>query len=122
MIDLSTFEGYQHIDKYWGEEIILINFPRYCAKLLVIDPGMMCSNHHHLVKDETFFVLEGQPLIQLEGGLWEQKAPGDCVHIPVGTWHRFGAVESPALMLEVSSHHDDADVERRDPSGPLLPF
>ena len=122
MIDLQAFEGYHRVDKMWGEEIWLHNSDLYCGKFLVIDPGMMCSNHRHLVKTETFVVLEGSPVIQLQGGLWETKAPGDSVHVPVGTWHRFGAVEAPAVLLELSSHHDDEDVQRRDPSGPLLPF
>jgi quercetin dioxygenase-like cupin family protein len=122
MVDLTKFDGYLHVDKMWGAEVWLVNTPAYCGKILVVDPGMMCSNHRHLIKSESFIILEGSPMIQLEGGRWETKAPGDCVHVPVGTWHRFGAVEAPALMLEVSSHHDDADVERRDPSGPLLPF
>jgi quercetin dioxygenase-like cupin family protein len=122
MINLLAFDGYKQVDKMWGAEYWLHNSDLYCAKLLVVDPGMMCSTHRHLLKTETFFVLEGTPLIQLEGGRWEAKAPGDSVHVPVGTWHRFGAAELPAVILEVSSHHDDEDVQRRDPSGPLLPF
>jgi len=124
-VDLSAFTGYKHVRKVWGEEIWLINSPLYCAKLLVLKPGMQCSLHRHLVKTETFFVLQGYPTIEVgTSGQKEGKVAGDSVHIPVGTWHRFGYVNGAphpfqTILLEVSSHHDDADVERLEDSKPI---
>jgi mannose-6-phosphate isomerase-like protein (cupin superfamily) len=125
-MDLSKFAGYKHVPKVWGEEIWLHNSPLYCAKLLVLTPGMQCSLHRHLVKTETFFLLQGLAMIEVGAdGHKELKHSGDSVHIPVGTYHRFGHVSGvltsvPTVILEVSSHHDDADVERLEESGPIV--
>lgn len=123
MIDLTRFDGYARHDKVWGYEVWLHNSPLYCAKLLVISPGMQCSLHRHRVKTETFFVLQGEVRIEL-GLATEHKTVGDSVHVPVGTWHRFGNPNTSdfgdqVILLEVSSHHDDADVERFEESGPI---
>jgi mannose-6-phosphate isomerase-like protein (cupin superfamily) len=50
----------------------------------------------------------------------EHKAVGDCLRMQAGTYHRFwSAVDRPTVLLEVSSHHDDGDVERLQESAPL---
>lgn len=123
----TLFVGYPVTEKVWGKEILLINTDKYCAKLLVLTLGMQCSLHRHIRKDECFFVLEGRAVIRHGSDAsalgTEGKDPGDCLRVPPGTWHTFWAA-SPfgALLLEVSSHHDDNDVERLFPSGPLEIF
>lgn len=123
MIMLEKFQGYPHIPKVWGQEIVLVNSPKYCAKFLVIAPGKQCSLHRHLIKDETFYILEGEVLIDYGEPPChnELKYQGDCFHVATGMWHRFGSLEG-AIILEVSSEHNDEDVERLQPSGDLLPF
>jgi mannose-6-phosphate isomerase-like protein (cupin superfamily) len=121
-MDLSKFSGYPHVAKQWGTEIWLTNNPLYCAKLLVLKPGMACSLHRHIAKTETFFILQGEVRVEIgTHGLPEYKHPGDSVHLPAGTFHRFadpGGSNVPAIILEVSTEHDDADVERLASSGP----
>jgi len=77
--------------------------------------------HRHLLKDETFYVREGA--IRLEVGEEEPiiLRPSDEFRIAPGTWHRFANHPkwAMALVIEVSTHHDDADVERRELSGPI---
>lgn len=115
-MNLDHFEGYPVTKKLWGEERLLINAD-YCAKLLIIEPGFTCSVHRHRTKDETFFVLEGT--VGIEAGTdpaflhVEFKGVGDCRRMLPGTYHRFWSSQSErAILLEVSSHHDDADVDR----------
>jgi mannose-6-phosphate isomerase-like protein (cupin superfamily) len=122
-VNLSDFEGYPHHSKVWGTEIWLINSPLYCAKLLILAPAMQCSLHRHLKKTETFFILQGIARIEVGSGKnYEYKTTGDSVHLPAGTWHRFADANpsdlgEDCIILEVSSHHDDEDVERLEPSG-----
>jgi mannose-6-phosphate isomerase-like protein (cupin superfamily) len=116
----------KHVSKVFGAEDWYVNNELYCLKRLYITPGFRCSWHRHLVKDETFLVESGQGFIAWEtvddlGKPVSNQAfayPGITVRIPPGTWHYFGS-ESGMVLLEVSTHHEDDDVERRDSSGRL---
>ena len=44
---------------------------------------------------------------------------GEAFRVPPGTKHRFAAQYHMALLAEFSSHHDDDDVVRHEPSGPI---
>lgn len=106
------------VEKDWGRERILVNNERYCAKLLYVDPGWQCSLHRHKIKDETFLVRIGSVLLE-EFGVkgFQTMYEGDTKRILPGHWHRFAnyGIEV-AVILEISTHHDDADVERRERS------
>lgn len=103
------------VEKVWGQEDWYVNGPLYCAKILKIKPGYMCSLHYHPVKDETFVVLSGDVKLEQRDvrgmPFEEQLQPGDERHIAPKTQHRFSSVGG-AEILEVSTHHDDADVVR----------
>lgn len=115
-------EGEQII-KEWGYELIVTNMPEYCMKMLFVKPGKQCSLHRHMVKSESFLLEQGVGLIEIGFERYRMER-GSIAHIPVGTWHRFGNLGPSELILrEISTHHDDADVEREKSSGdiPLLP-
>jgi len=116
MIDLV---GVKRVEKLWGYEEWLVNSELYCAKRLVIYPGRESSIHYHKVKQETFCVVSG--IVRLQQ--WEKNLddfPSDETLIKDDqrtimpkTPHRFSAVGyNNAVILEVSTHHDDADVVR----------
>ena len=108
--------------KAWGREEILINGDLYCCKRLIVNPGYQCSVHRHLSKDETFVIESGYGWCIVNDRAVELLV-GSIVEIPPRTWHSFwcpAGEEFPLVMLEVSTHHDDADVERRSKSGPLI--
>jgi mannose-6-phosphate isomerase-like protein (cupin superfamily) len=48
------------VPKGWGEEIIIENNEMYCGKLLKFKKGCKFSMHYHLIKDETWYVNEGE--------------------------------------------------------------
>lgn len=106
------------ISKEWGREVWLVNHPRFCAKQLYLIPGFACSLHRHDDKDECFVVSEGTGWLELGYDLY-RLLPGHAYVVPRMTWHRFWAdvPGSGVVILEISSHHDDADVERAHPSG-----
>lgn len=110
------------VNKTWGYEQILVNNDRYCAKLLHIHPGYECSLHYHDIKKETFICIEGSVEIDLEvGGLIRQQSLylGQQLTINPGTPHRFRTLnEEFAVLLEVSSSHNDDDVVRLQESRP----
>lgn len=105
------------VEKRWGREEIHVNTILYCAKTLHVSGGQRCSLHHHAKKDETFLVQSGDCTIEVNGEV-RRLGVGDQVRIPPGTKHRFGSRDGCSL-LEVSTHHDDVDVVRHEPSGPI---
>ena len=79
--------------------------------------------HAHTVKDETFIVMNGNVILEhidARGHKHEEVLGyGDTRHIAPGTYHRFSSYAG-ATILEVSSHHDDADVTRLEASSRIL--
>lgn len=102
--------------KGWGEEVWIVNNEKYCGKLLKFKKGAKFSDHYHLIKDETWYVLEGK----LELSHYNLKNAdrlittlnkGDVLHIPPGAPHQLTAREASTL-IEVSTYHDEADSYR----------
>ena len=116
-------QTYTRVDKAWGFEEILVNSPLYCAKFLHVAPGKQCSLHWHDKKDETFIVMEGKCFLQTARICAVEHmrimGEGESAHIPKGLPHRFASIEG-CTLLEVSTHHDDSDVVRFEPSGQFL--
>ena len=118
---ISNPPGSKIVDKTWGREDWLVNFPKYCAKLLIVNKDHYCSLHYHKLKEESFFVQAGKILFEYSYPpyqLIDQKilSVGESVHIEPLTAHRFTAIDD-TLILEVSSQHFDEDSYRLEPSG-----
>src|SRR5574341_722116 len=63
------------------------------------------------------------PSVVLEiGDARFEARPGESFRVEPGVWHRFTNRFAHVFvqMLEVSTHHDDNDVERREPSRRLI--
>ncbi|KPA21804.1 DNA-binding transcriptional repressor PuuR [Shimia sp. SK013] len=75
----------------------------------IVHPGIGPGRHIHHDQDETFFFLEGDFVVEIDGVLHEMS-PGDVAFIPRGTVHAFknvGATKgrlryvfTPALKME----------------------
>ncbi len=104
------------VPKVWGTEHWVVNTDKYCFKLLTINPGFQCSLHYHKKKDETFIVYEGEILLEQRdsrGFPYEELLEaGMQRHIEPKTPHRFQARNTVAIVFEISTYHDDADVVR----------
>lgn len=98
------------VTKLWGKETWLENNEKYCCKILTLKKGFQCSLHRHAVKDEMFLVIDGH--VRLEAGerVLEMRE-GHFVRIQPGVLHRFRGIED-STIIEVSTHHDDADSYR----------
>ncbi len=100
------------VEKVWGREDWICNNTYYCAKFLRLNPGFECSYHYHPQKDETFHVLEGSCVLNLDGSE-RHLARGETVRIVPGTPHSFWTgEEGGCVILEISTPHSDEDVVR----------
>jgi mannose-6-phosphate isomerase-like protein (cupin superfamily) len=95
-------------DHDWGYQVRMVNTDKYAAKLLVMTNSTPSSLHHHAdMKEETFVVLSGKVQVELPDGKHTLN-PGDIVRIPHFITHRISAPDGEAVILEVSTHDDDA--------------
>lgn len=102
------------IDKGWGYEEVLINFEKYCAKILHINKGKRMSWHYHNIKDETFHVENGAVYLYFgdtddfdRAGVVRLLA-GDTFRITTGMRHMLYALEN-SRVYEFSTQHFEDD-------------
>lgn len=107
------------VEKKWGREEWLVNEPEYCAKWLFLKMGHGMSLHRHLVKTETLMVMEGACFYEIRAQELRKGVlkVGDALRILPGDWHSLWLpvdIDNAywCKILEVSTHHDDADVQR----------
>ena len=104
------------VEKPWGREIWFADQAAYAGKVLEVKKGRRLSLQYHERKTETLHLLSGKVLLTLRPiapgetpsatlatsaaqSLW---LPGQSVHIPARTIHRFEALED-SVLLEVST-------------------
>ena len=105
-----------NISKDWGHEIIFENNEKYCGKLLVFKEGCKFSMHYHMIKDESWYVQEGEFLyrwINTETAKVVEKKlfEGDTVRQLPGQPHQLIAL-TDGTIYEVSTQHFDSDSYR----------
>jgi mannose-6-phosphate isomerase-like protein (cupin superfamily) len=108
------------VDKPWGYEEIWARTDRYVGKLLFVRQGHRLSLQHHEVKEETLRLMSGRIEMALGPSPTElenlELGPGDRVHLPPYTVHRFTALED-SLLVEVSTPELDDVVRHSDDYG-----
>jgi len=72
----------------------------YCGKFLFVFDGQTCPYHHHDFKHETFFIVKGSVVMNVDGKEMVKKE-GDLLAMDQGSDHLFTG-KGPALLLEVS--------------------
>jgi len=98
------------VKKVWGNELIITNSPLYCGKILNLFARHRCSIHYHRCKTETFYILSGLVLMELENYQSEPfiMRPGDVIDILPQMKHRFtGLLDSK--IIEFSSQDFSKD-------------
>lgn len=105
-----------NIPKGWGHEIIFENNELYCGKLLCFKKDHKFSMHYHLIKDETWYVQEGEFIYKwIDTEIGEVKEvilkKGDSVRQLPGQPHQLIAL-SDGIIFEVSTQHFDSDSYR----------
>lgn len=107
----------KYVEKVWGSELWIANNELYCGKILNLKKGYQCSIHKHKLKDETFYILEGTVLMEVENIKNTMKA-GETVRIKPDTYHRFTGLED-SKIIEISTQHFDEDSYRKTLSGKI---
>jgi mannose-6-phosphate isomerase-like protein (cupin superfamily) len=105
-----------NIPKGWGSEIIFENNELYCGKLLNFKKGAKFSMHYHLIKDETWFVKEGEFIYRYINTnnadvIQINLKEGDTVRQLPGQPHQLEAL-TDGVIFEVSTQHFDNDSYR----------
>jgi quercetin dioxygenase-like cupin family protein len=104
------------VPKGWGREIIFVNNPEYCGKILCFDAGKKFSMHYHVLKKETWYVAKGSFVLHwidtVHGIPYsEVLVKGDVITNERGEPHQLVALED-AEVFEVSTRHYDEDSYR----------
>jgi len=110
MFKMGNINTYHKVDKTWGGELWIENNELYCCKILFCT-GRWSSQgkyHYHKNKDETFFILDGVLLLDIDRN--EQVlTEGESYRIKPNTKHRFKSMTGSCLIFETSTHHEDSD-------------
>jgi len=113
----SEFEISHHygLDRFheFGATIINLINREYCKKLIVMLPGQKHPEQYHLKKEETFHVLYGTVLLNLNGRSMK-CSQGDIVTVERGVKHSFSSPDG-AVIEELSSTHYPDDSFYTDP-------
>lgn len=105
-VEISHHYG---IDNFYQTGAILINIinREYCKKIIVLFPGQSHPTHFHKKKEETFHILYGSMIVNLNGVEKEYKA-GDLILIQPGAKHSFKS-KTGAIFEEISTTHYKED-------------
>ena len=94
----------------WGREILIAHTDKYIAKVLLMNKGTAGGLQKHVEKAESFFLDEGQALVDYDAGDGKltrlAMSPGMTIQVPAGAVHRVIAI-SDCKFFEVSTPHFD---------------
>mgnify|MGYP001612835592 FL=1 len=83
-------------NRVWGKEIFLVENKSYVGKRLEMNAGTAGGLQVHVEKEETFYLLSGQALVDYDDGygnlVRHEMVPGEIFHIPTNATHRVTAV------------------------------
>lgn len=104
-------------EKAWGVELWIANHELYCGKLLIFEIGKKFSMHYHLIKEESWYVAEGEfeySWIDTEKAEIKSTiiSQGDVVDLEIGQPHQLKALTQAATIFEVSTKHYEEDSYR----------
>lgn len=97
-----------------GAVLITVVNRDYAKKIIVQLPDQMHPLHYHRLKEETFVVVHGELIIELDG-VERLLIPGDTVTVRPGVWHQF-RTGTGCVFEEISTTHHKSDSVYRDPA------
>jgi len=74
------------------------------------------SLHYHKIKRETFIILQGTVQLRVGDSVLVLDV-NDKVFVERGTLHQFQALSTTAVIMEISTHHEDSDSYKIDEGG-----
>lgn len=110
------------VKKVWGSEEILVN-AAYCGKRMILMQNYCCSLHKHNLKDETFYIEEGEMLLEIKNNNLSKfyvLAKGQTYRIQPEVFHRFYGLQQ-TIFYEFSTHDEPEDSIRETKSQMGMP-
>jgi sialic acid synthase SpsE/quercetin dioxygenase-like cupin family protein len=97
------------IDNFFesGSTVITVVNREYCKRVIVMLPGQTHPEQYHKKKDETYHILHGEILLNLNG-VEQVKKANDVVVIPREARHGF-STRTGTVIEEVSSYYTQGD-------------
>jgi N-acetylneuraminate synthase len=111
-IELSHHFGIAHF-RHYGITMINIVNREYCKKLIIVLPGQKHPKHYHVQKEETFQVLSGNLLINIDDQELEIKQ-GELFTVERNVIHAFESLDG-CIFEEISTTHVKNDSFYADP-------
>ena len=108
---MTQLTGY--VQKGWGHELIWATTDKYCGKMMNFKTGTKFSMHFHALKEESWYVLSGQFLVEwidtmnasIHSKILEQNATW---HNPPLLPHRLTCI-TEGVIIEVSTQDSVED-------------
>jgi len=94
-------------DKPWGYEKVLKHDKTGLEKLLYIMEGHRTSLHHHEIRDEKLWVLQGAGWVEYDNGTRKNFKKGSMIHVKPKTVHSFVASRNVFLQEASTPHPED---------------
>lgn len=78
------------------------NIHKHCIAIVDIDPGKSSKNHYHSKVEETYFILSGEALVNVDG-TEVSLMQGDLITITTGSHHKVtNSSDTEILQLYVT--------------------
>lgn len=107
-------EGAGEDHRPWGRYQVLAESSNHKIKKITVYPGKRLSLQRHRLRDEHWFVLEGEAVVTRDGEEM-RLSNGQSLDIPQGALHRvFNPGEDDLVILEIQTGHylAEDDIER----------
>jgi len=105
-MEISHHYGFENFDEIGMCIITLIN-EEYCKKVLVVRPGQTNPDHYHKSKKETFFVVDGEAIFNINGDE-HILSKGQMITVNPQDRHMI-ASKTGAVIEEISTNHQPND-------------
>jgi len=106
-MEISHHYGLRNFSRYGMCIITLINH-EYCKKVLVCGSNQTNPEHYHKQKRETFFVVAGDAVINVDG-MNNYLSVGEMITIEPGYKHMISGGINGAIIEELSTNHKGND-------------
>jgi len=98
------------IKKVWGHEEIICSTAKYSGKILVLKKDYQSSFHHHKIKDEVLYILEGKVLFWLNKNAYILR-PKDAIRVRPYVNHSFRGLKD-SKIIEFATQDIKSDTYR----------
>jgi mannose-6-phosphate isomerase len=98
----------------WGFYQILSDMPDHKIKRITVYPGQRLSYQRHFHRSEHWYVVKGRATVT-ENGQDIELTSGQCIVLPVGSWHRVknpGEEDLVFVEVQTGDYFGEDDIER----------